>query len=102
MSGREPARPDPARRAVALRYDRKAESSTSAPRVVAKGRAHMAERILELASRNDVPVREDADLVQLLSGCELGDEIPVEVYGAVAELFAWLYRVNGELGSSAE
>ena len=85
----------PAPRAVALRYDgKRAEVS----RVVAKGDGHLAERILAVAREHGVPVREDADLVKLLSLSEVGDEIPVEVYQAVAELIAFLYRVNAELG----
>ena len=90
MSAREETRP----RAVALRY---ARAEDRAPRVVAKGTGHLAERILEVAREHGVPVREDADLVKLLSLCEVGDEIPVTVYAAVAELIALLYRVNAEM-----
>jgi flagellar biosynthesis protein len=85
-------------RAVALRYDRpdRSEPSTNAPRVVAKGRGAVAERILAVAAEHDVPVRADRDLVELLSACELGDEIPVEVWTAVAELLAWLWGLRPE------
>jgi flagellar biosynthesis protein len=85
-------------RAAALRYER---ASASAPRVVALGRGDVARRILELAREHDVPVREDRDLVQLLSACDVGAEIPVELYSAVAELLAWLYRHNAELATRA-
>ena len=78
-------------RAVALRYD---DESDSAPRVVAAGEGAVAEAILALARENDIPVREDADLLSLLAGCELGDEIPAELYEAVAELLTFLYRLN--------
>ncbi len=80
--------------AVALRYDR---SALPAPSVVAKGKGELARRILELARENDVPVREDADLLELLAACDLGQEIPFELYHAVAELLAYLQRLNGEL-----
>jgi flagellar biosynthesis protein len=92
-----PERRDPPR-AVALRYDRpgQSEPSTAAPRVVAKGRGAVAERILEIAAEHDVPVRTERDLVELLSVCELGDEIPVEVWTAVAELLAWLWGLREE------
>jgi flagellar biosynthesis protein len=82
-------------RAVALRYD---EASSRAPEVVARGIGDVASRILEAAAQAGVPVREDPDLLELLSGCHLGDEIPVELYSAVAELLTWLYGVNGRLG----
>lgn len=59
----------------------------------------MAERILALAAEHGIPVHEDTDLVALLSACDLGDEIPVELFTAVAELLSYLYRVNGELRS---
>ena len=86
-----------ARRAVALRYEREAQA---APKVVAKGTGLLAERILELAREHEIPVREDADLLKLLSLSEVGDEIPTEVYSAVAEILACLYALNGELGSA--
>lgn len=81
-------------RAVGLRYDATADE---APRVVARGTGAVAERILEAARAAGVPVREDPDLVALLAASELGEEIPVEVYGAVAGLLTFLYRVNASL-----
>ena len=83
---------------VALRYD---ASAQPAPEVVAKGAGEIAQKILELAERNDIPVRRDSDLLQLLSMCDVGDEIPAELYGAVAELLAYLFRLNGELAQDA-
>ena len=101
MKSDDAKEPSPPRKAVALKYDRAGPpAAASAPRVVAKGRGVVAERMLELAREHGVNVREDPDLVQLLSLCELGDEIPVEVYGAVAELLTWLWRANGELGAA--
>jgi flagellar biosynthesis protein len=79
--------------AVALRYD---SASGSAPRVTAKGRGEIAEEILRTARAHGVPVREDGDLVQLLSACELLDEIPVELYAAVAHVLAYLHALNQE------
>jgi flagellar biosynthesis protein len=80
--------------AAALRHDR---GSGAAPRLVAKGRGEVAERILALAAEHDVPVREDPDLLTLLAACELDREVPEELWGAVAEIIAFLYRVNGEV-----
>ncbi|MBI5432122.1 MAG: EscU/YscU/HrcU family type III secretion system export apparatus switch protein [Planctomycetes bacterium] len=83
-------------RAAALRYER---ASTRAPHVLARGRGETAERILALAREHGGPVRADPDLVELLCACEVGDEIPIELYGAVAEILGWLYAHNAALGS---
>lgn len=81
----------PQKRAVALRYD---PTKDTAPRVVASGKGRTAERILALAKQNDVPVREDAALVAVLSRIRLDQEIPPAVYQAVAAILAFLHRVN--------
>ena len=91
--------PAPPVGAVALRYD---GDSRSAPDVVAKGKGEVAEQILKLAKKHGVPVREDRDLLQLLAVCDVGDEIPLELYTAVAELLAYLYRLNSELSVSPD
>jgi flagellar biosynthesis protein len=79
------------KRAVALRYD---PARDGAPRVVAKGKGQTAEQILALARKNGVPVREDPTLVQVLSRLKLDQEIPPEVYRAVAAILAFLAHVN--------
>lgn len=79
------------KRAVALRYD---PARDTAPKVVAKGRGRTAEQILALARKNAVPVREDPTLVQVLSRLKVDQEIPPEVYRAVAAILAFLNRVN--------
>jgi len=84
-------------RAVALRY---AQEAAGAPKVVAKGVGGAADRILELARESGVPVREDADLVALLGACDLGEEIPVEMYAAIAELLVHLYQLNDSMRPS--
>ena len=90
----EPESPGPERKAVGLRHD---ADSGSAPRVVAKGRGELAERLLAIARENGVPVRHDPDLMQMLSAVEVGEEIPEQVYDAVAQLIGFLYRLNTEL-----
>lgn len=80
--------------AVGLTYGR---DSSGAPRVVAKGRGEVAARILVAAEEAGVPVRRDRDLVQLLAAVDLGDEVPAEAYAAVAEVIAFLWRLNAEL-----
>jgi len=88
----------PRARAVALRYE---AGGRRAPEVTAKGRGEVAERILEAAREAGVPVHADGDLLELLAVCELGEEIPLELYQAVAELLTYLYRLNGSLGSAS-
>lgn len=82
--------PEGRRRAAALRYDGRA-----APSLVASGRGHVAEAILEAARLAGVPVMEDADLVHALDALELGSEVPPELYRAVAEALVWAYRLTG-------
>jgi len=78
--------------AVALKYLR---GHMDAPRVVAKGRGSVAERILDLARAHGVPVHRDTDLAEVLVRLDLGDWVPPELYKAVAEVLAYLYRMNG-------
>lgn len=77
--------------AVALQYER---SKHGAPVVAASGRGRVAERILEIARQHGVAIREDPDLVELLAGLDLGETIPAELYPIIAEVFAFVYRLN--------
>lgn len=79
------------RRATALRYD---SSRDVAPKVVATGAGHVADRILQAAREAGVPVREDPVLVQALEALQLEQEIPEELFAAVAEALVWAYRVS--------
>jgi flagellar biosynthesis protein len=94
-----PDKPDkgdalPARsRAVALSYD---PAKARAPKITAQGSGTVAERIIELARKHDVPIKEDPLLVQVLSMLEVGQTIPPQLYQMVAEVFAWLYRLDQE------
>jgi len=76
--------------AVALAY----QSGDSAPRVVAQGRGLVAEEIIARAREHGVAIHESKDLVALLMQVDLDDHIPPALYRAVAELLAWLYRVE--------
>jgi len=83
---------NPTHIAVALRYDR---TRMAAPKVVAKGKGHLAKRIVEIARRHAVPVIERKPLAQALyRAVEVGQEIPVALYQAVAELLAYVYRLR--------
>jgi flagellar biosynthesis protein len=78
------------RQAVALRY---APRKDAAPKLAAKGRGYLADKILELAREKHIPIRHDQNLVQILAKLDLEAEIPQEVYQAVAEILAFIYRV---------
>jgi flagellar biosynthesis protein len=86
------------RRAVALRYDR---ARGAAPTVAATGSGYVADRIIEIAREHGVPIREDPDLVQLLSRLDLDQAIPPELYSVIAEVFAFVYRLNAQRGQPA-
>ena len=80
--------------AVALRY---LAGVDDAPRVVARGRGEVAERILAIAREHGVRVHPDADLVESLAALDVGAAIPAALYPAVAEILAFLYQVNQKL-----
>jgi flagellar biosynthetic protein FlhB len=83
---------NPTHYAVALQYQR---NRTGAPIVVAKGRDHLAQRIKKLARDAGVPMVENVALAQALyKGADLGDEIPGPLFGAVAEVLAYLIRIK--------
>ncbi|GGI53032.1 flagellar biosynthesis protein FlhB [Oxalicibacterium solurbis] len=83
-------KPTPPPNAVAIAYN----NGDAAPRVVAKGRGMVAEQIIERAKEHGVAIHESKELVSLLMQVELDDQIPPALYRAVAELLAWLYRVE--------
>jgi flagellar biosynthesis protein len=78
-------------KAVALIYN---EKEGSAPRVVASGKGLIAEKIVATAREAGVHIKEDANLVEVLSKIPLGNEIPVELYQTVAEVLAFVYQTN--------
>lgn len=83
--------PENPQQAIALRYEPKKDQ---APKLVGKGKGHLAEKILELARQHNIPIRQDKNLVQILSRLELNQEIPPDVYKAVAEILAFVYRLS--------
>lgn len=84
---------DPAaqKKAVALKYD---IEKNIAPKLVAKGKGHVAENILEAAKKGQVPVYQNKSLVNMLMALELDKEIPTELYTTVAEILAYVYRID--------
>jgi flagellar biosynthesis protein len=79
--------------AVALHYDK----GSGAPRVIAKGKGTIGAKIIEIARANDVPIEENAVLAGALSNVELGDEIPEDLYKAVAEVLIFVLGLSGRL-----
>ena len=77
--------------AVALKYR---TDKDPAPKVTAKGEGLVAERIIALAKENQVPIKEDPDLVQILSQVDINREVPPSVYKVVAEMLAFIYKMN--------
>jgi flagellar biosynthesis protein len=95
MSDRTP--PDPPappykREATALSY----QAGDSAPRITATGKGYVAERIIAAATEAGVPVRSDPGLAKALSALDLGEQVPEEMYRAVAEALAWAYKLDAE------
>jgi flagellar biosynthesis protein len=88
--------PKKPKKAVALKYK---PGDDHAPRVTAKGTGRLAERIIEMARKHGIPVKDDPDLVEVLSRLDLDDQIPPELYVVVAELLAFVYRLNQNKGS---
>lgn len=77
--------------AVALSYDME---KNSAPIVKAKGKGIVAEEIIARAKEHNIPIQEDPSLVELLSQLEINETIPEELYEVVAEVFAFIYRID--------
>ena len=86
--------PKKKKKAVALKYEM---DKDAAPRVVAKGKDFIAEKIIETARAHNVPLYEDKNLVQVLEALDLDTQIPPELYRAVAEVLAFIYRLNGKI-----
>lgn len=78
-------------KAAALQYDKE---KSSAPRLTARGRGLVAEKIIAMAEENNIPMYQDRDLIEILEKTEIDTEIPLEVYAVVAEIFAFIYKVN--------
>jgi flagellar biosynthesis protein len=85
--------------AVALGYE---PGEKRAPEVLAKGFGAAAEHILELAKEHGIPVRQDVDLAEILSKLDVGSQIPDELYDAVAQVLAFIYRMNSSLGGKRQ
>lgn len=83
--------PRTAELAVALQYD-----GVNAPRITAKGSDAIAQHILELAQQHGIPVRKDPEMAAILAQVPLGEEVPEELYRAIAEIIAFAYLISGK------
>ncbi len=81
------------KKAIALQYDK---DKDSAPVVTAQGKGETAKNIIKIAEENGIPIKKDEDLVNMLSQIELNQEIPVELYQAVSEVFSFIYGISNE------
>lgn len=79
------------KKAVALRYD---EEKRKAPVIVASGMGYMAEKIVEVANENGVPVYEDNSLATILSQLDLGSEIPEELYKTIVDIYVYFLQFS--------
>ncbi|MFF2528724.1 EscU/YscU/HrcU family type III secretion system export apparatus switch protein [Brevibacillus sp. DP1.3A] len=79
------------KQAVALKYQ---AGIMEAPKIVAKGKGYVADNILKTAKEHDIPVQEDPSLVEVLGKLDLDQQIPPELYQVVAEILAFVYRID--------
>ncbi|WP_022851489.1 EscU/YscU/HrcU family type III secretion system export apparatus switch protein [Limisalsivibrio acetivorans] len=82
------------KKAAALGYD---QDSDRAPRLLAKGSGIIADKIIERAKEHNIDIKEDRDLVEVLSTLDIYEEIPENLYRVVAELLAEIYRINNKV-----
>lgn len=83
--------------AVALGYD---PQKDNAPKVLAKGQGHVADKIIQIAIEEGIEIRQDADLLQILKAVDIDSEIPIEAFSAVAEIISYIYKQNGKAQES--
>jgi flagellar biosynthesis protein len=79
------------KQAVALSYNHVIDS---APKIIGKGKGFVAEELIKEALKHKIPLQEDPSLVELLSQLEINEAIPEQLFEAVAEIFAFIYRID--------
>ncbi len=88
--------------AVALKSYDEESKSFKVPKIVATGHGKIAEKIIEIAQNNEIEIKEDTNLVQMLETLDVGSEIPTEALIAVAEIMAHIYKVDNRLQKKRE
>ncbi len=86
------------KKAAAVRYQPGVDQS---PKMIGSGSGKIAEHILELAKEHNIPIHEDADLVEILAHLQPGDEIPPATYAVVAEILSFIYKINESAGNTS-
>lgn len=81
------------KKAVALHYT---ETIDNAPKVIASGKGMLAEKIIEVARQNNIPIKDDPLLAELLVKVEIEREIPPELYETIAQIFAFIYKLDSQ------
>lgn len=81
------------KKAAALKYDVELDN---APKIVAKGKGETANNIIKIAKENNIPIKKDEDLIELLSKLDIDKEIPSSMYKAVAEIFTFIYELSNK------
>ena len=79
------------KKAISLEYN---QQQYNAPKVTSKGQGFVADKIINIAKQHNIPIREDEDLANMLYELEINQEIPTELYKAVAEIFAFIYNLT--------
>lgn len=80
-------------KAAAIKYD---IDKDNAPKLVAKGKGETASNIIKIAKENNIPIKKDEDLIELLSKIDIDKEIPSSMYKAVAEIFSFIYDLSNK------
>ena len=81
------------KKAASLKYD---EKSSNAPKLTAYGKGAIANNIIDVAKQHNIPIKKDEDMLEMLSVIEVNEEIPTELYKAVAEVFSFIYGVSND------
>ncbi len=79
------------KKAVALKYNLEKDN---APKIVATGKGKIAEKIIQTARENDIPIESNKDVVDILARLNIGDEIPEKLYRAIAEILSFIYSLE--------
>ena len=79
------------KKTVALKYN---QNTDQAPRIIASGSGSIAEQIIKKARQENIPIKEDKDVVQVLAELNIGDEIPEELYTVIAEILSFFYDLE--------
>lgn len=89
---------EPKKKAVALKYNK----DMQVPKVIAKGKGYVAENIIKTGKRDNIKIQKDENTVNGLMDVDIGEEIPYELYDAVAEIIHFVYLIDREKGEENE